>query len=80
MDSYVISGLILILSGAVSYFIKVLVMERIDMLEQQMPTKMTEAETRLLLSDKIEPIKESMTEIKEKVDKVIDLLITNAKN
>jgi hypothetical protein len=50
-------------------------MQRLDTLERQMVTKTDEHEVRQLLSDKVDPIKESMSEIKEKVDKVIDLLL-----
>lgn len=62
--------------GVVAYIVRAQ-MQRLDLLEQQMPMKMTEAEVRQVLADKVDPIKESMVEIKEKVDKVIDLLLKN---
>lgn len=63
--------------GLFAYFVRVQ-MQRLDTLEQQIITKMTEEETRQILSDKVDPIKEDMAEIKLKVDKVIDLLINKS--
>lgn len=60
--------------GVVAYIVRAQ-MQRLDTLERQMITKTDEHEVRQLLSDKVDPIKESMSEIKEKVDKVIDLLL-----
>lgn len=62
------------IAGIIAYFLR-LQMQRLDTLEQQMPMKTTESEVRQILADKIDPIKESMSEIKDKVDKVIDLLL-----
>lgn len=58
----------------VAYFVRTQ-MIRLDELEKNMTTKMTDNEVRQILEDKIEPLKESMAEVKLKVDKVIDLLI-----
>ena len=51
--------------------------QRIDDLEHSIMRKTDESEVRQIVADKVDPIKESMSEIKEKVDKVIDLLIRN---
>jgi Tfp pilus assembly protein PilO len=74
MDTSLLITVATILLGIISFFLRAQ-MQRIDTLEDQIATKTSEAEVRQLLADKVDPLKEKMSEITEKVDKVIDLLI-----
>ena len=60
--------------GALAWAIRAL-LARIDEMERQVALKTTEQEVRQIVSDKVEPIKESMKEVKLAIDKVYDLLI-----
>jgi len=69
--------LYVLLPGIISvsgYLIKNL-MNRIQDLESQLLTKMSEDRVRLLLQDKIEPIKEDLKDIKDTVNKLYELQI-----
>lgn len=69
---YVILPLV---SGLGSFLLKTM-HDRIDMLEKRMQDRMTEQEVRQLLGDKIDPVQENIKEMKEKMDKIYDLLMT----
>jgi hypothetical protein len=76
MDNiYVILFIASTLVGGLSYFVRSMIMQRLDELEKQIITRVTEQEVRQTLDDKITPIKESMIDVKVAVDKVYDLLI-----
>jgi hypothetical protein len=55
------------------------IMHRIDNLEQEQKNKMTEEEVRRLMEDKVGPVKESLAEIKTRLDFIIERLL-NQKN
>jgi len=76
MDTPYLMLLISLVIGVVGFLVKTQ-MQRIDVLEKEMTTKPSDEDVRRVLDDKIEPIKDSMTEIRNKVDKVIDMLLNN---
>jgi hypothetical protein len=49
--------------------------KRLTHIEDSMDKLMTEDQVRLLLNDKLEPLKDRMTIIELKLDKLIDLLL-----
>jgi hypothetical protein len=51
-------------------------MQRIKSLEEAVKTRTTEEEVRQLIDDKMESSKEDLHEIKARLDKIIDNLIT----
>lgn len=53
--------------------------DRIDALERDMPHKLTESEVRVLMSDKVDPIKEDIQELKQQCQKILDILINSKK-
>lgn len=77
MDTYTLLFIGTILVGIIGYFVRA-EMQRLDELEKQMPFKITDSEARQLLEDKINPLKESIVDMKVAVDKVYDLLIRKA--
>ncbi len=54
-------------------------MQRIDQLEERQKTKQDEAQVRQLMSDKVDPLKEKLEEIKDSVDRLYDLWINSHK-
>lgn len=50
-------------------------MQRIETLENQIDLKVTDAEVRAIVTDKIEPLKENMQSVDRKLDFIIDHLI-----
>ncbi len=50
-------------------------MNKISKIEEELDTKLSEQQTRQILSDRLDPIKESVEEVKEKLDKLYDLLL-----
>jgi hypothetical protein len=64
--------------GLIGYLLKAdreAQMQRINTLEQEMSKRPTEAEVRQILDDKIEPLKDSVSDMKASVDRVYYLLI-----
>lgn len=51
----------------------VYVYKKIEAVEQEVSRKTTHSEVKDLVSDKVEPIKEDLTEIKQMLNKLIDL-------
>jgi len=51
------------------------IMQRIETLEKETNDKMTESEVRILLDDKLEPMKDDLHEIKTRLDSILDRLI-----
>ena len=58
-------------------------LQRLETLEKDLPKKLDEQEVRLLLADKIDPIREdvraleaSLDKIETRLDKIIDLLVS----
>lgn len=51
------------------------VMQRITDLEKSLPNKIEEEQVRTLLVDKLEPMREDIKELKDKVDKLIEMLL-----
>lgn len=52
---------------------------RIEKLEEQMSTKLTEVEVRQILIDNLTPLKEGMVDLRDRLDKVIEILIRGQK-
>ena len=50
-------------------------LNRLNVLEHQIDTKIDEPKVRQLLTDKIDPIQEDIAELKVRLDKIIDLLL-----
>lgn len=51
------------------------VLSRITKLERELPQKVTEDDVRQIVSDKIDPIREDIHELKIKIDRIFELLI-----
>lgn len=60
--------------GIIKYFMKSHT-DRLDALEKQMPLKLTELEVRQILSDKLDPLKDSIEDCKDRLDKILDMLL-----
>lgn len=67
------TGLI-VLASLIGYFVRTQ-MQRISDLEASIVEKLSEEETRQILSDKLDPVRENVQEIQNKLDQVITLLI-----
>ena len=64
--------------GIVSYMLKTGIqsmVNRLDTLEQRDMEKITKADFEIAMRDKLDPLKEGVQEMKEKVDKVYDILL-----
>lgn len=48
---------------------------RVEVLEEQMATKVTEDEVRTVLKDKLEPLHDDVDALNSKLDKILDYLI-----
>jgi hypothetical protein len=68
----VLSIVLPIIIGMVTYFVRG-IMSRIEKLETAVDSAMTEHQMRQILSDKIDPVKEDVTDIKNSVQKLFDL-------
>lgn len=62
-------------AGIIAYFVRN-IMSRIEKLEQSLDTAVTEQQVRQILTDKIDPVKEDMSDIKDNIKKLFDLYIT----
>jgi hypothetical protein len=60
--------------GMIKYFMKSHT-DRLDTLEKQMAMKLTELEVRQILSDKLDPLKDSIEDCKDRLDKILDMLL-----
>ncbi len=49
--------------------------ERIAAVETEVRTKTTEVEVRMIIADKMDPIREDVHELKASVDKILDILL-----
>lgn len=56
-------------------FIGRTMIKRIDNLEEAQKSYTTKEEVRLIVADKIEPIREDLSEIKTRIDKIMDHLV-----
>jgi hypothetical protein len=68
-----ITGLSLVLSPLV--YIWRTTVHRIEKLESQHSTKIDETKVRQLLDDKIDPVKEDLIQIRDRLDSIIDKLL-----
>lgn len=64
-----------VLIGLGTYIVKTLILTRLDTIEDMLPSKLNETQVRQLLTDRIEPIREDIHDLKEKLDNIYDLLI-----
>lgn len=71
---YKITPLIVIICGVIGYLIRVQ-MGRIDMLEQHMVRKVEEPQVRQIIADKIDPLKEDIQQVNNKLDTIYNILI-----
>lgn len=62
--------------GLGTYLMKAL-LNRLNELEKAMSSKLEEEEVRQLLADKIDPIKEGLSKVEVKLDRIMDLLLRN---
>ncbi len=69
--SYAIIPIIL----GIGTFIMKSIHMRLDEIEKVLPSKLNRGDVRQIVSDKIDPIHEDLKDLKDQVDKVIDLLI-----
>lgn len=68
----------LIIIPILGYLFKTLIgnhMQRIDNLEQNLLEKISETQVRVLMQDKLDPIKEDLIDINNKINKVLDHLL-----
>lgn len=77
MDISLIIAIGTMVAGAMAWAIKALI-SRLDDMQRQITSKVTEPELRQILDDKVVPIKESMADVKVTVDKAYYLLIKKA--
>jgi hypothetical protein len=49
--------------------------QRLDAIEEKLNHRITETEVRQIIADKVDPLKESLKEIKDKIDKLFDLIL-----
>lgn len=56
-------------------FIMKSVFSRLDVLEKDIHNKVEEEKVRQLLADKIDPVREDIQELKNKLDRLMDFLI-----
>jgi flagellar motor component MotA len=61
-----------ILAGIGAFFVRS-IMSRIEKLEQDLNSVVTETQVRQMLSDKLDPVKEDMTEIKDSIKRLFEL-------
>lgn len=72
--AYVISplvGLLITIGG----FLMRSFSERISSLEKELPNKLNDAEVRQLMADKIDPLKDAIQKLDQKLDEIYKLLM-----
>lgn len=74
MEQWLMSGLFALTSGIAIYFLKRMAM-RIDTLEAELDQKLSDDHVRRLIADKLDPLRDRMTAIERKIDKLLDLAI-----
>lgn len=62
------------LVGLLGFFVRSH-MQRIDTIEKAMDTKLSEQQARQLLADKLDPVKETLEDVKDKINKLYDTLL-----
>lgn len=72
---YAVGGLLSLLVAVGGHFMRTL-MQRLAEVERELPLKVTEEQTRQIVSDKIDPLREDIGELKAKLDRIVDLLLT----
>lgn len=72
----IIGAILSISVGVVGYIMKN-ILRRLESLERVQA--MTDPQVRQLISDKLDPIKEDLSEIKQKLDYIFDLLFSKHK-
>lgn len=73
MDFQLITYVAIPVIGSLIAFVGRSIMIRLDVLEDQMQTKVNEQTVRTILSDKMDPLKEDIHEIKETLNKFIEI-------
>lgn len=66
-------------AGVGTYFMKKL-LDRIDVLESQLPERVTSSQVRQIISDRIDPIKEDLAYIKTAIGKLSDQIYDMNRN
>lgn len=72
---FILGGIVWIVKSYITSF-----SDRLDMLERQIVERITKNEAKELLTDKVEPIRQDIQELKVKVDKIYDIIIDNKLN
>lgn len=80
MDDNILKILVYVLGpllvGGIGFLIKS-TLGRIDMLESEIVTKVSRAEMREAVEDRLLPLREDIHDLKDKVDKIYDFMINN---
>ncbi len=63
--------------GIIAFIVKVTIMNRITAMEEQLQESLSDQQTRQLIADKIEPMKEDLHELKSQLDKLFDRLLNH---
>jgi len=78
--SELVEGLLIYIAAptllAIGGYMVQTVTSRLGKLEEDMSKKVSQEDVRQLVADKIDPIREDIHEVKTKLDKVMDILIT----
>lgn len=68
-----------VLASLMAYLMRS-VMARIETLEHQIQSKLNEPAVRMIISDKVDPIREDIHEIKETLNKLLDIYMNGKSN
>lgn len=70
----IIQALVFLIVGILGWLARTN-MQRQDNIEKELDTKITEQQTRQILADKLEPLKEGLDDVKDKLDSLYNLLL-----
>lgn len=79
MDLATVTLIALPLMSGLAYHVVHNIMARIDTLEEKMKDVIAEPAIRQLISDKLDPIRDDLKEIKARLEKILDLYVEDAK-
>ena len=67
---------VLTLTGSLVRFIMTRLADRIKALEDETKRKLCKSEARVIIEDKINPLKERLDKMDDKLDKILDIIIS----
>lgn len=70
----VVYGVLPLVGGIGTFFVKS-VLTRLNMLERELPAKPSEQEVRQLMLDKLEPLRDDVKDLNNKIERIIEILI-----